>query len=1129
MEGGTGPLDVSWLKVRHKDNSRTNSVVSASSDLSPKQSMEVMRPMEQVSVATSDSSAPAIVAAPPHPFPHAHRPHLFGGSGERSNSVTPQSNVPTAAPKDRHSSVSSGRRGSWISSLQSKFSSATPPASPPPVPKAPVEDTSTSEPHPQPRRSSTMILPPAAPVNDSTAPYVPSPPVVKQPGFLQSALRRLSSTTVQQMGKVNGSASGGLVERRVMNVDPNRERCRIEELNTAKLRRVSFCVDVEIAAPPKYEDDGPSLDITATKKEKSKKLKEKGEGEALKNPQAVTEMKGKDGAVSVEGSEVDKTQNPDAETNEKSDKRKEKKKRSEQERKERKERKRRQAEENGSLPLELTRESPDDSPEGSPPGSNTPRSQDRPTTDPVRIYRRCCQLRESKVMINVVEQLSQPAACAAATPGIVSVLDLSGITLPLVDLVTLGDFLAVVPVKKVILENCSLGDEGLRVILAGLLSARTTEATKVRAFPHLAAFTPDRIPERYGAVEKLVLKRNTNLSKEGWKHICLFLHMSHSIKAVDLSEIPFPPNAPSDDSIVKTPSGKPIAPDILTLFKKAMSERLAGSRLEELVMSECGLTSDQIGGLVDCSITSGLRRLGIASNHLTMDGMEHVARFIRNGTCEGLDLGGNDLRELHLLLINALTKETPLYALSLADCSLAVPALGEMLPALLRLPNFRFIDLSHNHDLFQGKSTALSLLRRYLPRFPVLKRIHLCDVGMNPDDAIALAEVLPEIPSLAHLNILENPSITKLATSSDESSQEEACALYASLMAAVRVSQTIIAIDIDVPSPDSAEVVKALAKQVVAYCLRNMEQGVLPAMANEMASPAKANSGVQMPEVLMHLVGHHEGTEDLPAPEQDYIIGGTGLVKALGVCLNRLGHDSPSGAVTPKSTFGEIGTGKAKIMSANLLDSARKIRARLQPALANESKKEGDGMVFKKLLFLDQTLSGVIKRFEDEYPETRVDSSVLSVSVHDSAPSQSSPHTATTAPVIDDEDVSDNEQGLKPSLSRHDSDVSLATKAMGAEEGRIHRFGQSLRRELLKPQGEDHAHGTTGDEMEEEDILRLRQQLENLEGPEILQQIKAKGHANAMKELGEQRDSIRKAIGEEELQRLKAEEVGEGN
>jgi hypothetical protein len=248
---------------------------------------------------------------------------------------------------------------------------------------------------------------------------------------------------------------------------------------------------------------------------------------------------------------------------------------------------------------------------------------------------------------------------------------------------------------------------------------------------------------------------------------------------------------------------------------------------------------------------------------------------------------------------------------------------------------------------------------------PVLKRIHLADVSMTPEQAIALAEILPECPELAHVNIIENPLLSALANALDEVNQEEACALYASLMAAVRVSTSLVCIDIDVPSAESSEVVKALAKQVIAYCLRNMERGTVAEFVEASSINPESNGGekeVAVPDVLMHLVGHVEGyhenhDDDEPAPDEDYVIGGTGVVKALGICLrNRLddsrrpSHDrgnsdseASRGAITPVAP---VSSGKAKNMSKNLLGSARKIRARLQPALLKEAS--GDQMTYCK-------------------------------------------------------------------------------------------------------------------------------------------------------------------------------------
>lgn len=781
-----------------------------------------------------------------------------------------------------------------------------------------------------------------------------------------------------------------------MNVDPYRERCKIHELDQAKLRRVAFCVDVEIAGPPRFAEDDvdppsppppgrrPSLtqleNQVDVKKRKEKKLKEKGEGEALKNPRTVAEDKEKEGVVKVSGEVVGKDGEAKVhgkveggrECSKDPSKKKEKKKRSEEERKERKEKKRKQAEANGTVPVELSRDEDSNSPSESPPGVSTPRPQDKPTTDPSRIYRRCCQLRETPILKKVIEQLSAPNACDPATPGIVTCLDFSGYPLELPDVITLGDYLAVVPVKKLILEDCGLGDEAVRVILAGLLAAKTpAQAWHNKHLARQGKGVENSVGENLGVIEKLSLKNNPKVGHDGWRYLGLFLHMSRSIKAIDFSMIPFPQNKPHTNGpglLSRSVSATKVTTDMAAIISKALAERLAGSRLEELVMAECNLDTNFIEKITEAAITSGLSRLGLANNYLTREGLEHVARYLRSGKCEGLDLGGNDLREDLQIVAEALDDKNPLYALSLADCNLTPTSIRLLLPALVALPSFRFIDLSHNHGLFSTQPDALSLLRTYLPQLTALKRIHLADVDMSSEHAIALAEVLPEIPCLCHLNILENPQLSALAAAKDEASQEEACALYASLMVAVRVSETIICIDIDVPSQDSSEIVKALAKQVVAYSLRNMARGpVAEAAAAAAVLPADTHvdeKQVVVPDILLHLVGHVEGFEenhddDEPAPDDDYIVGGTGVVKALGVCLGNRTADyrlpshetSPvgSGSVTPKQVLKgtDVTKGKAKEMSKDLLGSARKIRARLQPALVRESRA-GDEMGYSK-------------------------------------------------------------------------------------------------------------------------------------------------------------------------------------
>lgn len=774
-----------------------------------------------------------------------------------------------------------------------------------------------------------------------------------------------------------------------MNVDPYRQRPRIQDLNPAKLRRVAFCVDVEIAGTARYSDEDvdetppspppspgrrPSLtqleNQVEIKKRKDKKLKECSEGEALKNPQAVLECKERSSDIAVTKEEVPLDQvikstssddTPLGGKKEPSQRKKEKKKRSEEERKQRKERKKQEAVDNGAVPKELSREG--SSSDASSNAHSHAKPQDRPTTDPLRIYRRCCQLRETPILKRITEQLAPASACDPSCPGTISCLDLSGYWMQLEDIITFGDYLAVVPVKKLILENCGLTDEALRVILAGLLAAKTPE--QARHNKHLARkydASAREAVEQLGVIEKLSLKNNPKIGRDGWKYIGAFIHMSRSLKAIDLSMIPFPQGAKTSNgsgSNIKSTSNSKGVEDVCTTLQKALAERIAGPRLEELVMAECNLTSEHIEKLVEGVTRCGATRLGLASNNINADGLQCVARYVQMGKCEGLDLGGNDLSETLHILADALDDKNVLYALSLADCNLSPSALKTLFPALVMLPNFRFIDLSHNRGLFATQPNALTLLRTFLPQLKALKRVHLADVAMSSEHAIALAEVLPESRHLAHLNILENPQLTALATAKDAASQEEACALYASLMAAVRVSDSIICIDIDVPSPESSEVVKALAKQVVAYSLRNMSRGpAAEAYASTTASTADAHGGeeaVTVPDILLHLVGHVDGfpenhDADDPAPDDDYIVGGTGVVKALGVCLGNRAADyrrgsrdvtpAESGTATPKQSRqgSEVAKGKAKDMSKNLLGSARKIRARLQPALLREAK-----------------------------------------------------------------------------------------------------------------------------------------------------------------------------------------------
>lgn len=910
-------------------------------------------PIRDIHEPTNDDSDanPKAANGSTQPKPIPPRPGFTRGASASNGDKTG-----TSPGSGSPSSLS--RRPSWFTNLSSKFSSGAGTQSPAQATiGSPTKDAELSVPKITPAKNAVLQH---AAKHQGEGPYTPAPPRTGQTGGgLLHVFRRLSSSSAGQLGPaIRGPGNHGLVERKVLNVDQHRERCPLEDLHQAKLRRVAFCVDVEIAPMPKYADGesrSPKLGAAGAKTEK-RKLVEKGEGEALKNPKAVEEQKEQDGAVKASGEDLPKEpekegqEGKEAPRSQAADhspdttggtKKKEKKKRSEEERKARKEKKRKLAEANGQIPLELHL----DTDTSDPSAPATPRTQIAPTTNPVRIYRRCCQLRETPILKKITEQLLSTSNTTAA--GVVEKLDLTGYWMQLADLVTLGDFLAIVPVKEILLESCGLTDEGLRVVLAGLLATKKTNVPRKRL-----SGVQDGLTEQGGVVERLVLKNN-KIGPEGWKYLCLFIYMCRSLASLDVAEVPFPkpPQSPSANGHghfhLLNHEEKKGNPDICALLAKSIGGRLGGSTLELLNLSNTGLNHCQLGHLLDGVMQCGVRRLGLAHLDLDLEGIEHIKRYVASGKCQGLDLGGNDLRDHCETLGSGLEEHNMLWALSLAECNLRPASLCKLLPHLAKLSNLRFLDLSHNRDLFNSDPSAVGVLRRYLPKMKTVKRIHLGDCALKAEQLIALAEIIPEMDSIAHVNVLQNPDLTKLADASTEETQEEASALYASLLAAARLSPNLVCVDIDVPTERSGEIVKALAKQIVAYCLRNMERLPMPnggaALGDGLATVVK---DPEYPDVLQHLVGHDvtlpDGPEDEDvAPDDDYIVGGTGVAKALACCLNNRGdesrrqsgeftHEVEGGVVIPKS---ELPAGKAKDVSKHLLLSARKIRHRLDPAL----------------------------------------------------------------------------------------------------------------------------------------------------------------------------------------------------
>lgn len=155
----------------------------------------------------------------------------------------------------------------------------------------------------------------------------------------------------------------------------------------------------------------------------------------------------------------------------------------------------------------------------------------------------------------------------------------------------------------------------------------------------------------------------------------------------------------------------------------------------------------------------------------------------------------------------------------------------------------------------------------------------------------------------------------------------------------------------------------------------------------------------------------------------------------------------------------------------------------------------------------------MIQRFEDEYPETRIPYSDTA-SNHSVSSILSSSPPASTVPTLSNSFTFGGESDEdEPHLlrSRHNSDVSLASRNMALEEGRLHRFGHRVRTNMLNsstsslvnpstPENTNDAIIAT-DEKLSEHLVVMREYFSNLSGEEVQQMMEGVGWDQAFEKL----------------------------
>lgn len=448
-----------------------------------------------------------------------------------------------------------------------------------------------------------------------------------------------------------------------MNKNLTRDRCQISELEGVRLKKVAFCVDVEVSAPPPPpKDDETSMQFITTSVPESH-TPEQGDTDNLNKNK--NDSRAPDEIIATEGNQETKTNDSVPPGNSKLSGIEgiESKEESEQK----------------NVPCVQVDEctavddkngtviTPDCQPSAPPARSHSvpeqlpttknevrsSRPRRRPTTDVARIYKRCCQLRETTMLPVIAEQLAGSAGKTSLDS-----LDLSNHPLHLSDALVLSDFLALAPVVKLDLENCGLTDEALRVLLSGLLAVKqpgsklkpshqpSTEEELKRTTTNGSSGSRDSHGSKdkpaskgRGMIEWLSLRNNPKIGRDGWRYISLFLHMSRSLKALDVSMILLPQAARRP-----TPPATFHSSDATGIFCKALSERLAGIGLQELAMNRCGINTEQLRCIVEAVRNGGTKRLDLEGNHITDDGLMYLAQWIKEGNCEGISLSSNDLQ-----------------------------------------------------------------------------------------------------------------------------------------------------------------------------------------------------------------------------------------------------------------------------------------------------------------------------------------------------------------------------------------------------------------------------------------------------------------------------------------------------
>lgn len=387
------------------------------------------------------------------------------------------------------------------------------------------------------------------------------------------------------------------------------------------------------------------------------------------------------------------------------------------------------------------------------------------------VYTRCCHLREILPIPTTLKQLK-----GKKRP--LQVLKLLNPRPTLIDVLLFLDFIAITPIHTLILDNVTVTNEMLYVLL--LLLRMTAQ------------------------LEKLSL-RNVAMGPDGWRLLCKFLSRNRLLTRLDISQQRVKPDTPQEMYRASMD---------WNLFINALLFR---GGLEELVINGCRLLDEQFALLLRHGVGLSTRRLGVAQTGLTVGQATALCEWVTSpgSHCFGVDVAYNDLTQGQLEPFIAGISKAPqlmFFLLNLTNVS-SVDDMDRLLAALGQVPTLRFLDLSLLPQLFPG---ILKVLEKRLPQFPDLRRIHFDLNNLDETSIRVLSAVLPRCTRLVHVLFLGNPHLL-------EECVEE-------LYHAVKMSPSLYTLDLD-----KQVVSEEWGRRMAVQLMRNMETSI------EKGPPATVN------------------------------------------------------------------------------------------------------------------------------------------------------------------------------------------------------------------------------------------------------------------------------------------------